>query len=68
MNARPTGYASRMDHEKRPTPHDPAKPAVPGDGGDLVKNAKRSLGLGNDAGKELDDERQRPPDDRSPLT
>jgi len=57
-----------MDHEKQPTPHDPAKPAVPGDGGDLVKNAKRTLGLGNDAGKQHDDERQRPPDDRSPLT
>lgn len=68
MNARWSGYAFRMDHEKQPTPHDPAKPAVPGDGGDLVKNAKRTLELGNDAGKHLDDERERPPEDRSPLT
>jgi hypothetical protein len=34
----------------------------------VLKNAKRTLGIGNDAGKELDDERSRPPEDRSPLT
>jgi len=68
MKARLGGYASFMNHEKKPTPRDPAKPAAPGDGGDLVKNATRSLGLGNEKGKELDDEKQRPPEDRSPLT
>jgi hypothetical protein len=57
-----------MEDAPHTTPSDPGRPAALGDGGNLVKNAKRSLGLGNDAGKELDDEKSRPPEDRSPLT
>jgi len=54
-----------MENQNQPAPGHPE--SLIGELGDLVENVKKSIFGNDELSKALDDETQRPPDDRSPF-